>query len=419
VRDVVGPPVTSTAPAVADQARGVAGPREFIAMVTTIMASGAIAIDLMLPAFPEMRTDFGLAPDSSRVAWVITAFFLGMAIGPWLFGPASDRYGRRGPLAAGLVLYVIGAVMAVLAPSFGMVVAARFIWGLGAGAPRALSTAIIRDRYEGNAMARLMSMIMAVFMLVPILAPALGAGLMAFLPWRSVFALPAVIGIAMLLWMRRLPETLPPERRRPFTWSSVGRAGREVLTHRQTMSLTLAMMFLFSVLAAYLGSAELILEDVYHYGDWFPLFFGFISVMLAMSSLNNARLVERVGVERLISRMAIASLIASAALLAISLTSDGLPNFWLFTIVLACMMPMTHGLVPNCNTVAMMPLPHVAGTATSIMSTITTAGGALLGGLASGAFDGTVRPFSGWVFVFVALAALLIRFGSTRRPAAS
>lgn len=381
-------------------------------MVVTIMASGAIAIDLMLPAFPEMRADFGLPADSSRVSWVLTAFFLGMAIGPWLFGPASDRYGRKTPLAAGLVLYVIGAVMSVLAPSFGLVVASRFIWGLGAGAPRALSTAIIRDRYEGNAMARLMSLIMAVFMLVPILAPALGAGLLTFLPWRSVFAVPAIIGVAVLLWMRRLPETLPVELRRPFTWSSVGRAGREVLTHRQTMSLTLAIMFLFAVLTAYLGSAELILEDVYHYGQWFPLFFGFISVMLAMSSLNNARLVERVGVDRLISRMAIASVVAAGALVAVSVTSDGVPNFWLFTIVLACVMPMTHGLVPNCNTVAMTPLPHVAGTATSIMSTITTAGGALLGGLASGAFNGTVQPFSLWVFAFVALAALLIWFGS-------
>jgi DHA1 family bicyclomycin/chloramphenicol resistance-like MFS transporter len=395
-----------------ERVRGVAGPREFIAMVVTIMASGAIAIDLMLPAFPEMRADFGLPADSSRVSWVLTAFFLGMAIGPWLFGPASDRYGRKTPLAAGLVLYVIGAVMSVLAPSFGLVVASRFIWGLGAGAPRALSTAIIRDRYEGNAMARLMSLIMAVFMLVPILAPALGAGLLTFLPWRSVFAAPAIIGVAVLLWMRRLPETLPVELRRPFTWSSVGRAGREVLTHRQTMSLTLAMMFLFAVLTAYLGSAELILEDVYHYGQWFPLFFGFISVMLAMSSLNNARLVERVGVDRLISRMAITSVIAAGALVAVSMTGDGVPNFWLFTIVLACVMPMTHGLVPNCNTVAMTPLPHVAGTATSIMSTITTAGGALLGGLASGAFDGTVQPFSLWVCAFVALAALLIWFGS-------
>lgn len=404
--------MTLTAPTAPERTRGVAGPREFIAMVTTIMASGAIAIDLMLPAFPEMRADFGLAADSSQVSWVLTAFFLGMAVGPWLFGPASDRYGRKTPLAAGLVLYVVGAVMAVLAPSFGMVVAARFIWGLGAAAPRALSTAIIRDRYEGNSMARLMSMIMAVFMLVPILAPALGAGLLTFLPWRSVFALPAFIGVAMLFWMRRLPETLPVEHRRPFTWSSVGRAGREVLTHRQSMSFTVAIMFLFAVLTAYLGSSELILEDVYGYGDWFPLFFGFISVMLAMSSLNNARLVERVGVDRLISRMAIASVVAAGVLLVLALATDGQPNFWLLTVVLACVMPMTHGLVPNCNTVAMMPLPHVAGTATSIMSTITTAGGALLGGMASSAFDGSVRPFSVWVFAFVAGAALLIWVGS-------
>lgn len=413
--DVVEQPVTLTAPTTEHDARAGAGPREFIVMVIVIMASGAMAIDLMLPAFPEMRTAFGLAADSSQVSWVITAFFLGMAIGPWLFGPASDRYGRKGPLAAGLILYVVGALMSVLAPTFALVVAARFVWGLGAGAPRTLSVAIIRDRYEGNAMARLMSLMMAVFMLVPILAPALGAGLLAFLPWRSVFALPGLIAVGVLVWMRRLPETLPPERRRPFTWSSVGRAAREVMTHRQTMSLTVAMMFLFAVLTTYLGSSELILEDVYHYGEWFPLFFGVISVMLAVSSLNNARLVERIGVERLISRMTIASLVGAGTMLALAIIGDGRPNFWLFSIVLACMMPMAHGLTPNCNTLAMAPVPHVAGTASSIMSTIATAGGAVLGGMASGAFDGTVRPFSAWVFAFLVLAATLIWFGSAGR----
>ncbi len=150
-----------------------AGPREFIALVTASMAMGAMAIDIMLPAFPDMRAEFGMAADSPRIGWIVTAFFLGLAAGPWLYGPASDRFGRRPLLIGGLCLYLAAGVACVFAPSFAWVVAARFVWGLGAAAPRSLSLAMIRDRYEGEAMARLMSMIMAVFLLVPI--PALGS----------------------------------------------------------------------------------------------------------------------------------------------------------------------------------------------------------------------------------------------------
>ena len=189
--------------------RPTASGREFIVLLTALMATSALAIDLMLPAFPDMRDEFGMAADSAQVGWVITAFFLGLAVGPWLYGPISDLLGRRTPLFIGLGLYVVGAIAAIVAPSFAWIVAARFVWGLGAAAPRSLSLAMLRDRYEGNAMARLMSMIMAVFLLVPILAPGIGAGLNAIAPWRIVFLMPGIIAIGLLFWARRLPETLP------------------------------------------------------------------------------------------------------------------------------------------------------------------------------------------------------------------
>jgi DHA1 family bicyclomycin/chloramphenicol resistance-like MFS transporter len=125
--------------------RKVATGREFIILLTCLMASAALSIDLMLPAFPDMRREFGMSPDSTKVSWIVTSYFLGLAVGPWLYGPASDRYGRRAPLFAGLTLFIAGALLASVAPSWGWVIAARFIWGLGTAAPRALSTAMIRD----------------------------------------------------------------------------------------------------------------------------------------------------------------------------------------------------------------------------------------------------------------------------------
>jgi len=412
----------ATAPAaapalVAPPERGVAGRREFIALVVSLMSMGALGIDIMLPAFADMRAEFGLAPDSAQVGWIVTAFFLGMAAGPWLYGPISDKRGRRAPLFAGMLLYVVSAVGASFAPTFWWVVAARFVWGLGAAAPRSLAVTMVRDRYEGDAMARLMSLIMAVFLLVPILAPGLGAGLNAVAPWRVVFWTPAVLGAAITFWAhRRLPETLLPERRRDFDVAALRQGVRVVLTNRQTMCFTLAITFLFGVMTSYLASSELIVDDVYGYGGWFPVFFGAVAVLLAVSSLNNARLVGRLGITVLVRRMAVIGVVLAIALTAISFTGGGRPNFWLFSVALAVTVPLAQGLVPNANAAAMTPVPHVAGTASAIISTVTIAGGALLGNLVTGAFDGTVRPLAVGILVFITASAALVLFGATSRP---
>ena len=396
----------------ATKVKGVATGREFILLVTALMATTALGIDLMLPAFPDIRQQFGMSADSTQVTWIITAYFLGMAAGPWLYGPASDRFGRRTPLLAGLVLYAVSAATAAVAPTWQLIVIARFMWGLGAAGPRALSVTMIRDRYEGDAMARLMSMIMAVFLLVPIVAPGVGAGLIAVLPWRAVFWFPAIVAVLLMVWARRLPETLHHDLRRPFTWRAVGQAGKEVVTHRQTMALTLALMFLFGTMTTYLAGSEVILEDVYDYGSWFPLFFGAIAVLLAVNSLNNARLVGRLGVVRLVRVTAVLGVITAVFLTIVSFTGGGHPNFWLFTVALCAVVPIAQGLSPNSNTLAMTPVPHVAGTASAIIATVSSAGGALLGGLASNAFDGTVRPFAVHILVFISLAAALILWGT-------
>ena len=393
--------------------KGVASGREFIAIVTALMASGALAIDLMLPAFPDMRQEFGMSSDSTQVGWIVTAFFLGMAVGPWIYGPASDRYGRRGLLFGGMALYIASALLACVAPSWEWVIVSRFVWGLGAAAPRTLSIAMIRDRYEGNAMARLMSNIMAVFLLVPILAPGIGAGLIAIAPWRIVFWFPAVIASVLMLWATRLPETLEPERRRALTRSAFVQALKEVVGHRQTVCFTLAIAFLFGVMAAYLASSEVILSDVYGYGSWFPLFFGSVAIMLALNSLNNARLVHKIGITQLVRRMVLVAMCTSFVFLLISRLNHGHPNFWLYAISLACVIPVAQGLVPVCNTAAMIPLPHVAGTASAIISTVTTAGGALLGNIGSSAFNGTVQPLAIALMAYVLIAAVLILIGAT------
>ena len=386
-----------------------------MAIVTVFMALIAVAIDLVLPAFPDIRDEFGMQAGSTQVGWVITVFFLGIAVGPWLFGPASDRFGRRPLLFLSIGTYVVGGLLSILAHTWPLLVASRFLWGIGASGPRTLSNAMIRDRFEGDTMARLMSFVMAVFLIVPIVAPAIGAGLIAVLPWRSVFVLPTALAVVLALWARRLPETLPVERRRPFTWTAVGRAGLEVLHHRSTVAFTLANTFTYAILTAYLGASEVILEDVYDRRSWFPFFFGAIGVIFALNSLNNARLVKRVGLADHLRRSVLFGTVTGSIFVVVSFTGGGRPNFWLFSIALALIIPLAQGLGPLANTAAMSPVPHVAGTASSIITTVTTAGGALLGGFANSMFDGTVRPFAGWATAYFAAATVLILWVSRPR----
>jgi DHA1 family bicyclomycin/chloramphenicol resistance-like MFS transporter len=238
----------------------------------------------------------------------------------------------------------------------------------------------------------------------------LGAGLISFLPWRAVFVVPAVVGVGLILWTFRIPETLSPENVRPFTLRDTGRGIREVLRHRRTIGFTLATGFLFGTVTSYLSASEIVLEDVYGYGDWFPLYFGFIAVLFAANSLSNARLVRLLGTDTLLRRLSAYCSLMALVLLVVSVTNEGVPNFWLFTMSIALLIPVSQGMGPLSNTAALTPVPHVAGTASALNATFTTAIGALLGNLGAGHIDGSVLPFSVAVAIYTVMATLLINW---------
>jgi DHA1 family bicyclomycin/chloramphenicol resistance-like MFS transporter len=202
---------------------------------------------------------------------------------------------------------------------------------------------------------------------------------------------------------------------RPFTLREVGRGAREVIRHRRTIGFTLATGFLFGIVTSYLSASEIVLEDVYGYGDWFPLYFGAIAVLFALNSLGNARFVARVGTDNLLKRLAAYCSVTALFLLIVSFTNDGVPNFWLFTVAVVLVVPVAQGMGPLCNTAALTPVPHVAGTASAMNATFTTAIGALLGNLGAGHIDGSVLPFSVAVAIYVAAAVFLINW-SVREP---
>lgn len=359
------------------------------------MAMAALGIDFMLPAFGAIRSDLSLPPQSTAVAGLVTAYFLGLAAGQLVYGPVSDRYGRRVTLFIGYGVYALGALAAAISPTLSLLFVSRFIWGVGAAGPRVVTLAVIRDRFEGERMSQVMSFVMAVFILVPIMAPSLGSAVIAVVSWRWLFGVCVALAVAMALWSwQRLPETLHDEHRLELRFGRIMRAARLVVSHRRTAAYTLAMTALYGVFTSYIGSSEIIFGETFGRPSDFPIIFGGLAAVMGASMLLNARVVRRVGTRRLAHIVLIAYVIAATVLVSIALATGGRPPLWLFLVGLAAMLSAHALLIPNFNTIAMAPMARIAGTASAVIGAVQIAVGALLGSLLDRAFDGTVRPLS-------------------------
>jgi DHA1 family bicyclomycin/chloramphenicol resistance-like MFS transporter len=387
------------------------GRREFIGLLAVMMAVVALSVDLMLPAFGDIRAEFGLASDSNALAGLITFYLLGLALAQVVYGVLSDRYGRRPIIYAGLAIYIAGGAASALAPTLGWLLVARFLWGVGAAAPRVITLSVVRDTHQGDQMAKVMSFIMAIFILVPVFAPTLGALITDWLTWRGMFGFTVVAAVAVWLWALRLPETLRPENRRSRGWAQVVRAGQTVVTTRSTMAYTVALTFMFGVFASYLATSELIFSDVFGRGKQFPVIFGAVASVMGVGMLINGRLVERFGLVRLIRSVTIAYLAVTAGLVVLAIATGGTPNFWIFAAGLMMAFVCHALLIPNINSAAMTPMGAVAGTASAVTGTLSLTGGALIGAVIDRSFDGTVTPLSigflvcgmgAWVFTRLA-----------------
>jgi DHA1 family bicyclomycin/chloramphenicol resistance-like MFS transporter len=399
----------------------ISGPRrrigriEVIALLAMSMALGALGIDLMLPAFDAMRADLGLAAGSTAIAGTVTAYFMGLALGTLVYGPLADRYGRRRALFVSYAIYGAGAAASALSPSLGVLLAMRFVWGIGAAGARVITLAIIRDAYDGEEMSRAMSQVFAVFVLVPVVAPSVGAGILAVSSWRWVFGFCVLYAVAVALWTLRLPETLHAEYRLEARLARLLEAGRAVLSNRVTVGYGLAMTALYSVFIGYLGSSEIIFNEVFGQGANFPFIFGGLAAVMGVAMLVNARVVRSLGTRRLAHRALLVYLAAALGFTVYTAAMGGRPPLGLFLLGLATMFASHALLIPNLNAIAMEPMARVAGTASSIMGAAQLGLGALLGALIDRAFDGTVLPLVLGFAGYGALAFALVLWAEAGR----
>ncbi len=363
---------------------------EFVALIAAIMSLNALAIDVMLPALPHMGEALGVADENNR-QFVVSVYMLGFGVGQLLVGPLSDRFGRRVPLLIGIGVYVLAAVLAALAPSFGALLAFRVLQGLGAASTRIVVTAVVRDRYSGRAMAEVMSLAFMVFMVIPIVAPSIGEVLLLTGPWQGIFFFMGGLALVFGAWaLLRLPETLEPERRRPLTAESILGGFRLVVANRMALWYALAGTCTFGALFGFISTAQQIYVDLYGLGVWFPAAFAFVAALMAVSSFLNSRIVRRFGMRRISHFALLVFTGLSGVLLLISLA--GQPPLWLFLGLLSGVMFMFGWAASNMNSLSLQPLGAVAGTASSVFGFIQTIGGALLGGFVGQQFNGTVVP---------------------------
>ncbi len=383
---------------------------EFLALVALLMSLPALTTDAMLPALPAIGHDLG-APRRNDVQFVITAMLLGLALGQIVFGPLSDRFGRKPAIHAGLGLYMAGCLMSVFAPVFEVMIASRIVQGIGAAGPRIVIIALVRDQYEGRQMARLMSFAIAVFVLVPTVAPALGQGIQWLAGWRAIFATFFVVAAIGFAWLAlRQPETLPAARRRSLSPRTVGAAVLEVLRIRTARGYILATACAFAPFIAYLSTAQQIFQEAYDVGALFPVYFGALALSIGGASLMNARLVLRYGMRRITRAAALSVTLVSVAAWALAFAFDGLPPLWLFMACLLVVFVCFGLLFGNLNALAMEPLGHIAGVGAAVVASLPTFVAVPFGAFVGQTFDGTMYAQISAFAVFGAGAFVAMRW---------
>lgn len=380
-----------------------------------LMSLAAMAIDSMLPALPGIGADLGVV-DANDTQLVVSGMFLGLALAQVFFGPLSDSVGRKPALYLGLGIFVVGSALAAAAASFTVMLVARVLQGIGAAGPRVIAVAMVRDRYEGRRMARVMSLVMSVFVLVPAVAPSIGQAVLELSHWRVIFLVLLAQGVVSAVWLAlRQPETLPPERRLPLSPRRIGRAMRETCTNRVALGYTVAAGFIVGALLAYLSSAQQIFVDVYHTGSRFPLYFGALALTIGAAAVVNSRLVERLGMRLLCLRALVAFTALSVAFTALALAQSGPPHLVLLMAYLLPLFFCVGILFGNFNALALEPLGHIAGTAAAVVASLSTLMGIGFGVGIGRAYDGTVTPLA-IGFTGLGAASLTVMWWTERGP---
>ncbi|KUO23054.1 multidrug effflux MFS transporter [Streptomyces dysideae] len=372
-----------------------------------LTATPPLAMDMYLPSLPEVTES--LHAPAATVQLTLTACLAGMAAGQLVVGPMSDRWGRRRPLLAGLALYVVATVLCALAPTIELLVAFRLAQGLAGAAAIVIARAVVRDLYDGVAMARFFSTLMLIGGVAPIIAPLIGGQILRVTDWRGVFVVLTVVGVLLggLVWAK-LPETLPPAERHGGGVGEALRAMRDLLADRAFSGYMLAGGFAFATLFAYIAASPFVIQEIYGASpQTFSLLFGLNSVgLVVVGQINGKLLVGRVSLDRVLAVGLAVVIAAATALLLMSLDVFGEAGLVPVAAALFVLMSAMGVALPNAQSLALMRTKHGAGSASALLGTSSFLIGAVASPLVGIAGEDTAVPMA-----VVQLAAALVALG--------
>ncbi len=381
---------------------------EFITLVAMLLSLVAFATDSMLPAFPAIGADFDLG-DINNAQMIIILFIAGTGVGQLIMGPLSDSFGRKPVILAGIMLFALASYWSYATDSYPELLLARFVQGIGVSAPRTVTHAMVRDRFSGRSMARILSLAMMLFVLVPAIAPLIGQTIMLAFGWRYIFVSFQLLAVGILIWLLlRQPETHPPDRRTPFRMKAMGHALAKVMTHRVVVTYTLSLSLALACIFSYLVSAQQAYVDWLDTGERFPLYFAIVAVVSGSASFLNARLVMRLGMWTLSTTgflaISLMSIICAGVIAADLLAGSHL--LWLFVAWSAGMFFLLGLCMANLNALALEPMGQIAGLAASVIGAVSTLICTLLAIPIGQLFNGTGIPLMLGVAVYAGLAFL-------------
>ncbi len=381
---------------------------EFVALMAFLMSNVALSIDTVLPALPDIGLSLQVA-NSNHLQLVIIMIFLGLGVGELVFGTLSDSFGRRPIVYIGVGIFVLASFLIIWSPTLEMLLLGRVIQGIGLSAARSVSISIIRDTYQGDRMARIMSFIMTIFILVPMIAPLLGQLILLTYDWTAIFYFQLLfISITIFWFWARQEETLTAEKRIPISRHLFTNGLKEYLRFRNSVLFTIMAGVLQGTFIAYLGSAQQIFQEQYQMIDEFPYIFGGLAFALGLSTLLNSSLVLRYGMLRMVNFSLYLSVLSSLTyLLCFSNVSN--PTLSLLIAFLLVQFLALGSIFGNLSALAMQPIGHIAGIGAAIFSFISMTLGVIVA-ITIGYFiqDTAIPLFAGFCLSGV-LALILIR----------
>ncbi|MGW2023241.1 multidrug effflux MFS transporter [Streptomyces decoyicus] len=388
-------------------------------LLVTLVLGGLTAVpplsmDMYLPALPQVTA--ALHSPAATVQLTLTTCLAGMALGQMIVGPMSDKWGRRRPLLAGMVIYILATALCAIAPTTELLIAFRLLQGLAGAAGIVIARAVVRDLYDGVAMARFFSTLMLISGVAPVVAPLIGGQILQITDWRGVFVVLTAVGVALtLLVWRRLDETLPPEGRHSGGLGQTLRTMRDLLADRAFSGYLLVGAFAFAALFAYISASPFVIQEIYGASPQvFSLLFGINSVGLVLvGQFNGKVLVGRVGLDKVLGTGLAVIALAAAGLLLMSSGVFGRVGLVPVAAGLFVLMAAMGLVMPSTNTLALLRTRHAAGSASALLGTSTFLLGSVASPLVGIAGERTALPMA-LVQLSCAILALVSFLGMCR-----